>query len=102
LTLVNAARTDAGCSALTGSAGLTDRAEQQSTDMAEAGTLGAPRAAAGRTSVVAHGPADADAAVAGWLADTSARAALLDCDRTSLGAGEGTGAGGPWWTAVLA
>jgi uncharacterized protein YkwD len=96
LALVNGARADAGCAALTSDADLTDQAELRSTGMARDGSL-----SSGSTALVAKG-ADARSAVEGWLADASDRARLLDCDRSRFGAAEVTGPGGPWWTALVA
>ena len=97
---LNAARATAGCAALVADAGLTDVAQAHSSDMADAGGLSVS-GLGGRTAVVAQGPADAASAVALWLADPTDRGVLLDCGRTSLGAGEASGTAGPWWTAIL-
>jgi uncharacterized protein YkwD len=101
LALVNQARDDAGCSALTTDAALTDLAEQHSGDMGRAGLLGLT-GLGGRTAVVAQGEATAASVVGAWLADTSTRSQLLDCHRSLLGVAEASGADGPWWTALLA
>jgi uncharacterized protein YkwD len=103
LTAVNAARTDAGCAALTADSSLTTAAGKNSLAMAAQGTLAVLDPAGPATATaIDSGDADAASAVATWLADAADNAHLLDCDRTAAGAAEASGDGGPWWTLVLA
>jgi uncharacterized protein YkwD len=95
LALVNAERATASCAHLGIDAHLTEAATADSAAMRRGS---APDQA---VAAVAHGTSDADAVVAGWLADPTSRAALLDCTRTTAGIGIATGSGGPWWTLLL-
>jgi uncharacterized protein YkwD len=100
LSLVNAARTDAGCAALTADAALASAAVENSTDMAEQGTPGVLDPA-GTSALVAAGDPDADTVVSAWLDDPADEATLLDCGLSSAGVGTVSAPGGPWWTLFL-
>ena len=88
LALVNSARTDAGCSALTVDAVLAETAIAHSTAMRDQATLRPPP---GRGTVTAGG-ADPAAVAAEWLADRGGK--LTECSATSAGVGVVDG----WWT----
>ena len=93
LALVNAERASLGCGALVADAGLAAAAQAHSAAMSASGVLGLD----GLVGAVAQGP-NAHSVVAGWLADTAASEALLDCSRTSAGIAVVDG----WWTALPA
>jgi uncharacterized protein YkwD len=98
--LVNAARDDAGCGALTRDDDLAAAARDNSSAMAEDEEPGVVDEA-GTAAAVAAGRPDAASVVDAWLADDTDRAALLDCGLTSAGVGRVDADGGPWWTIFL-
>lgn len=118
ITLVNAARAEAGCAALAADARLQSAAQLHSEDMAAQGTL-SHVGSDGRTmnrrfqdagykpfSVaaenVAKGYAKAADVVQGWLDSGIHRANLLDCRLRDAGAGLAHDAGGTtYWTIDL-
>jgi uncharacterized protein YkwD len=104
LAAVNAERRDADCAALDADAGLASVAAEHSSAMDEDGFVdvrspdgGAPLDRGDRTAVVASG-SDPAAVAAGWLADATDRAALLDCGLTRAG----VGIAGHAWTLLAA
>ncbi|MGZ4606219.1 MAG: CAP domain-containing protein, partial [Blastococcus sp.] len=102
LALVNQERARTGCDVLTADDGLATTAQAHSAAMRDRGSLGLDDLDGVRAAAVAGGNADPADVVAGWLADPTDRAALLDCDLHTMGVGTADGDGGPWWTAVLA
>ncbi|MGZ4548437.1 MAG: CAP domain-containing protein [Blastococcus sp.] len=102
LALVNRERARTGCDVLTADDGLATTAQAHSAAMRDRGSLGLDDLDGVRAAAVAGGNADPADVVAGWLADPTDRAALLDCDLHTMGVGTADGDGGPWWTAVLA
>ncbi|MGY1708122.1 CAP domain-containing protein [Geodermatophilus sp. SYSU D00758] len=115
LTLVNAARAEAGCGALAPDEGLAAVARAHSADMrdrdyfshtdpdgldpfdrAEAAGIDTARA-----ENIAYGQADAQAVVTAWLGSEGHRANILDCDLRTMGVGVAEGPGGPWWTQLF-
>ena len=114
LSLVNAARADAGCGALVADPGLAAVARAHSADMRDRGFFAHVNlagqdpfqraSAAGviaRAENIARGQQDAAGVMASWMDSPGHRANILDCDLRSLGVGVATGAGGPWWTQVF-
>ena len=115
LTLVNQARTDAGCRALTADPALAAVARAHSADMRDRryfshttpeGLSPFDRArAAGidyaRAENIAQGQPDAAAVVQAWMDSPGHRANILDCSLTKLGVGVAEGSGGPWWTQLF-
>jgi uncharacterized protein YkwD len=109
LALVNDARARSGCDALVRDATLAATAQAHSAAMRDRGFLslddpinGSVLDHGARAGMVAQGTSDPAAVVAGWLADATDRAAILDCGLDSMGVGVADGAGGPWWTQLLA
>jgi uncharacterized protein YkwD len=115
LALVNEARVDAGCGALTVDPGLAAVARAHSADMRDRdyfshtspeGLSPFDRAEqAGidysRAENIAFGQADAAAVMDAWLKSPGHRANILDCELTKLGVGVAEGPGGPWWTQLF-
>jgi uncharacterized protein YkwD len=115
LALVNEARVDAGCGALTADPALAAVARAHSADMRDRdyfshtspeGRSPFDRAEqAGvdysRAENIAFGQADAAAVMEAWLKSPGHRANILDCELTKLGVGVAEGAGGPWWTQLF-
>ncbi|RFU23537.1 CAP domain-containing protein [Geodermatophilus marinus] len=115
LTLVNAARAEAGCGALAADEGLAAVARAHSADMRDrdyfshtdpdgldpfdrAETAGIDTA---RAENIAYGQPDAQAVVTAWLGSEGHRANILDCDLRTMGVGVAEGPGGPWWTQLF-
>jgi uncharacterized protein YkwD len=96
LAQVDAARTSAGCGALSVDGDLSSAAAAHSASMRDAGSLDVPLDG-DRPSLVAGGASDPAAVVAGWLADPEDAAALLDCTLSSVGVADADG----WWTLLL-
>ncbi len=115
LALVNEARVDAGCGALTADPALAAVARAHSADMRDRdyfshtspeGLSPFDRAEqAGvdysRAENIAFGQADATAVMEAWLESPGHRANILDCELTKLGVGVAEGPGGPWWTQLF-
>jgi uncharacterized protein YkwD len=115
LALVNEARVDAGCGALTADPALAAVARAHSADMRDRdffshtspeGLSPFDRAEqAGvdysRAENIAFGQADATAVMEAWLDSPGHRANILDCELTKLGVGVAEGTGGPWWTQLF-
>lgn len=115
LALVNEARVDAGCGALTADPALAAVARAHSADMRDRdyfshtspeGLSPFDRAEqAGidysRAENIAFGQADATAVMEAWLKSPGHRANILDCQLTKLGVGVAEGPGGPWWTQLF-
>ena len=115
LALVNEARVDAGCGALTADPALAAVARAHSTDMRDRdyfshtspeGLSPFDRAEqAGvdhsRAENIAFGQADAAAVMEAWLESPGHRQNILDCELTRLGVGVAEGPGGPWWTQLF-
>jgi uncharacterized protein YkwD len=109
LALVNDARARSGCDALVSDATLAATAQAHSAAMRDRGFLSLDDPVNGsvldhgaRAGMIAQGTSDPAAVVAGWLADDTDRAAILDCGLESMGVGVADGPGGPWWTQLLA
>jgi uncharacterized protein YkwD len=115
LTLVNEARTGAGCDPVTADPALAAVARAHSADMRDrdyfshtspeglspfdrAEQAGVDYA---RAENIAFGQADAAAVMEAWLESPGHRANILDCDLTTLGVGVAEGTGGPWWTQLF-
>jgi uncharacterized protein YkwD len=115
LALVNEARVDAGCGAVTADPALAAVARAHSADMRDRdyfshtspeGLSPFDRAEqAGvdhsRAENIAFGQADATAVMEAWLESPGHRANILDCELTKLGVGVAEGPGGPWWTQLF-
>ena len=115
LALVNEARVDAGCGALTADPALAAVARAHSADMRDRDYFShtspeglspfdrAERAGIdySRAENIAFGQADATAVMEAWLESPGHRANILDCDLTKLGVGVAEGPGGPWWTQLF-
>jgi uncharacterized protein YkwD len=115
LALVNEARVDAGCGALTADPALAAVARAHSADMRDRDYFShtspeglspfdrAEQAGVGysRAENIAFGQADAAAVMEAWLKSPGHRANILDCELTKLGVGVAEGAGGPWWTQLF-
>ncbi|MGR6965993.1 CAP domain-containing protein [Geodermatophilus sp. URMC 61] len=115
LALVNEARVDAGCGALTTDPALAAVARAHSADMRDRdyfshtspeGLSPFDRAEqAGvdysRAENIAFGQSDATAVMEAWLKSPGHRANILDCELTKLGVGVAEGPGGPWWTQLF-
>jgi uncharacterized protein YkwD len=115
LALVNEARVDAGCGALTADPALAAVARAHSADMRDRDYFShtspeglspfdrAEQAGVGysRAENIAFGQADATAVMEAWLKSPGHRANILDCELTKLGVGVAEGAGGPWWTQLF-
>jgi uncharacterized protein YkwD len=113
LTLVNQARADAGCGALTTDPALAAVARAHSADMRDRGYFShttpeglspfdrARAAGVGyaRAENIAQGQPDAAAVVQAWMNSAGHRANILDCSLAKLGVAEGSG--GPWWTQLF-
>ena len=115
LALVNAARAEAGCGALTADSGLAAVARAHSADMRDRDYFShtspeglspfdrAERAGVdySRAENIAFGQADAAAVMEAWLESPGHRENILDCGLTKLGVGVAEGTGGPWWTQLF-
>ncbi|WP_448617541.1 CAP domain-containing protein [Geodermatophilus sp. URMC 65] len=115
LALVNEARVDAGCGALTADPALAAVARAHSADMRDRDYFShtspeglspfdrAERAGIdySRAENIAFGQADATAVMEAWLGSPGHRANILDCELTKLGVGVAEGPGGPWWTQLF-
>ena len=115
LALVNEARADAGCGALTADPALAAVARAHSADMRDRdyfshtspeGLSPFDRAEqAGvddsRAENIAFGQSDAAAVMEAWLESPGHRQNILDCELTRLGVGVAEGPGGPWWTQLF-
>jgi uncharacterized protein YkwD len=115
LALVNEARVDAGCGALTADPALAAVARAHSADMRDRDYFShtspeglspfdrAERAGIdySRAENIAFGQADATAVMEAWLESPGHRANILDCELTKLGVGVAEGPGGPWWTQLF-
>jgi uncharacterized protein YkwD len=115
LALVNAARAEAGCGALTGDGSLASVARAHSVDMRDRGFFShvnpdgldpydrAERAGLdARAENIAYGQQNAADVMEAWMDSSGHRANILDCELTALGVGVAEGAGGPWWTQLFA
>jgi hypothetical protein len=94
LAQVDSARIEQGCGPLALDPDLAATAAADSLDMATDGDLGS-------RGLVATGSADAATIVAGWVADATDSAYLLDCSLRSAGAAAATGSGSTWWALLL-
>ncbi|WP_243697568.1 CAP domain-containing protein [Geodermatophilus obscurus] len=115
LALVNEARADAGCGALTADPALAAVARAHSADMRDRDYFShtspeglspfdrAEQAGVGysRAENIAFGQSDAAAVMEAWLESPGHRENILDCDLTRLGVGVAEGPGGPWWTQLF-
>jgi uncharacterized protein YkwD len=103
LALVNTERSELGCGSLVADGGLASTAQAHSAAMSDRGVVGLEgldlTGLGG--AAVAQGHPDAQSVVAGWLADPTDSATLLDCARTSIGIGVVDAPGGPWWTSLV-
>jgi uncharacterized protein YkwD len=88
------------CASLDVDHSLAAAARAHSAAMRDAGAL--VPLDSGPAGSIALGGADADDVLADWLADPTGRATILDCSRGSVGIGLVEGAGGPYWTLLLA
>lgn len=109
LALINAQRADAGCGALAVDDSLATKAQEHSAAMRDRDYFGLTDPVDGsvldegaRAAAIARGSSDPASVVAGWMADSQYRSALLDCALTTVGIGTADGDGGPWWTALIA
>jgi uncharacterized protein YkwD len=113
--LVNSERAAAGCAPVVADAALADVARAHSADMRDRDFFSHvnpdrldpfDRAAQAGLSAhaenIAQGQPDAAAVMASWMDSPGHRANILDCELTTLGVGVAEGAGGPWWTQLLA
>lgn len=98
LALLDAARV--GCAPLAVDGSLADAARAHSAAMEDAGAL--VPLEGGPAGSIARGGTDAGDVLAGWLADPTGQATILDCGLGSVGIGLVDGADGPWWTLLLA
>lgn len=108
LALVNDARARSGCDALVSDATLAATAQAHSAAMRDRGFFSLDDPVNGsvldhgaRAGMIAQGTSDPAAVVAGWLADDTDQAAILDCGLESMGVGVADGPGGPWWTQLF-
>jgi len=115
LALVNEARADAGCGALTADPALAAVARAHSADMRDRDYFShtspeglspfdrAEQAGVGysRAENIAFGQSDAAAVMEAWLESPGHRQNILDCELTRLGVGVAEGPGGPWWTQLF-
>jgi uncharacterized protein YkwD len=115
LALVNEARADAGCGALTADPALAAVARAHSADMRDRDYFShtspeglspfdrAEQAGVGYSQAenIAFGQSDAAAVMEAWLESPGHRENILDCDLTRLGVGVAEGPGGPWWTQLF-
>ncbi|MCX5393439.1 CAP domain-containing protein [Streptomyces sp. NBC_00094] len=112
LRLVNAERSQVGCTPVRADAQLAALAGAFSADMAardffdhtdpDGATPWARAEQAGVSGLggenIARGQADAAAVMDSWMNSDGHRANILNCDFTTLGVGVQFGDGGPWWT----
>ncbi|WP_267244624.1 CAP domain-containing protein [Streptomyces sp. PR69] len=112
LSIVNAERGKAGCSAVRADGALADLAEGHSQDMKDRGFFDhtnpdgeTPWDRADEAGVshlggenIARGQADAKAVMNAWMNSDGHRANILNCEYKTLGVGVVLGSGGPWWT----
>ncbi len=115
LGLVNQARTEAGCAAVTADPALAAVARAHSADMRDRGYFSHTNLeglspfdraeAAGlshaRAENIAAGQPDAAAVMTAWLNSPGHRANILNCSLSTLGVGVAEGPGGPWWTQLF-
>ena len=115
LALVNEARADAGCGALTADPALAAVARAHSADMRDRDYFShtspeglspfdrAEQAGVGYSQAenIAFGQSDAAAVMEAWLESPGHRENILDCELTRLGVGVAEGPGGPWWTQLF-
>jgi uncharacterized protein YkwD len=113
--LVNAERAAAGCAPVVADAALADVARAHSADMRDRGFFShvnpdqldpfdraAQAGLSARAENIAQGQPDAAAVMAAWMDSPGHRENILNCELTALGVGVAEGAGGPWWTQLLA
>jgi uncharacterized protein YkwD len=98
LELLDEARDD--CPSLDVDRSLAAAARAHSAVMRDAGAL--TPLEGGPAGSIAQGGTYAEDVLDGWLDDPTGRATILDCSRDSVGIGLVEGAGGPWWTLLLA
>ncbi|MDH2391380.1 CAP domain-containing protein [Streptomyces sp. HNM0663] len=112
LSIVNAERAKAGCSAVRADGALANLAEGHSQDMKDRGFFDHTNpdgespwdraAEAGVSNLggenIARGQADAEAVMNAWMNSDGHRANILNCEYKTLGIGVVLGTGGPWWT----
>ncbi len=117
LALVNQARADAGCRALTANGTLNRVADTYAGVMADTQNLShtgpdgssvgdrVTRSGYTWSSVgenIARGQADAEAVMDVWMKSPGHRANILNCSFREMGIDVDQGSGGPWWTQVFA
>jgi uncharacterized protein YkwD len=115
LDLVNQARAQAGCGAVTADPALAAVARAHSADMRDRGYFshttpeglspfdraGAAGISYARAENIAYGQRDAAAVMDAWMNSAGHRANIVDCSLTKLGVGVAEGPGGPWWTQLF-
>jgi uncharacterized protein YkwD len=115
LDLVNQARAQAGCGAVTADPALAAVARAHSADMRDRGYFshttpeglspfdraGAAGISYARAENIAYGQRDAAAVMDAWMNSAGHRANILNCSLSKLGVGVAEGPGGPWWTQLL-
>ncbi len=115
LDLVNQARAQAGCGAVTADPALAGVARAHSADMRDRGYFshttpeglspfdraGAAGISYARAENIAYGQRDAAAVMDAWMNSAGHRANIVDCSLTKLGVGVAEGPGGPWWTQLF-
>jgi uncharacterized protein YkwD len=115
LDLVNQARGQAGCEAVTADPALAGVARAHSADMRDRGYFshttpeglspfdraGAAGISYARAENIAYGQRDAAAVMDAWMNSAGHRANIVDCSLTKLGVGVAEGPGGPWWTQLF-
>ncbi len=115
LDLVNQARAQAGCGAVTADPALAAVARDHSADMRDRGYFshttpeglspfdraGAAGISYARAENIAYGQRDAAAVMDAWMNSPGHRANILDCSLSRLGVGVAEGPGGPWWTQLF-
>ncbi len=115
LELVNQARAEAGCGAVSADPALAAVARAHSADMRDRGYFShdTPEGlspfdraeAAGLTHAraenIAYGQRDAAAVMDSWMNSPGHRANILNCSLSTLGVGVAEGPGGPWWTQLF-
>ncbi len=115
LELVNQARAEAGCGAVSADPALAAVARAHSADMRDRGYFShdTPEGlspfdraeAAGLTHAraenIAYGQRDAAAVMDSWMNSPGHRANMLNCSLSTLGVGVAEGPGGPWWTQLF-
>ncbi len=115
LDLVNQARAQAGCGAVTADPALAAVARDHSADMRDRGYFshttpeglspfdraGAAGISYARAENIASGQRDAAAVMDAWMNSAGHRANILNCSLSKLGVGVAEGPGGPWWTQLF-